>query len=328
VPRPGHDIIVVGASAGGIETLKRLVRDLPQNIPATIFVVVHVPSHYDSHLPDILQTAGRLPATHAMDYALIQRGWIYVAPPDSHLLLEPDRMRVLHGPKENRHRPAIDPLFRSAAWALGPRVVGVILSGTLDDGAAGLWAVKSTGGTTIVQDPAEAKFSGMPTSALLYSKVDHVLPINEIAPLLLRLANEPAPGEGSIPKTVAEEAVMTSNPPTDMKGMDEVGDLSAFTCPACGGALWHMEEGGTLHFRCHVGHAYNGESLLADQSELVEKSVYMALRALREQAEIERRVGTQLANRGSEGTKPTEDRARELDGAALVLEDLLHKGRV
>jgi two-component system, chemotaxis family, protein-glutamate methylesterase/glutaminase len=162
----GHDIIVIGASAGGVETLKQLVKELPQDLPASIFIVLHLgrmPGN--SLLPAILERAGRLPAETPVDRTRFERGRIYVAAPDRHMLIEHDHVRVVRGPKENRHRPSVDPLFRSAAWTYGPRVVGVVLSGTLDDGAAGLWAIKTCGGVTVVQDPSEAPYNGMPTSA-------------------------------------------------------------------------------------------------------------------------------------------------------------------
>src|SRR5262245_48658533 len=181
---PGHDIITIGASAGGVETLSRLVATLPADLPASLFVVLHIDPEAPSVLGGILSAAGKLPAVEATDGAPIEHGKIYVGTANCHLLVEPDRVRVVHGPKENRHRPAIDPLFRSAAWAFGRRVVGVVLTGMLDDGSAGLWAIKSCGGVTVVQDPAEAYFPDMPANALVHLKVDYSLPIAEMGPLL------------------------------------------------------------------------------------------------------------------------------------------------
>lgn len=328
MPRPGHDIITIGASAGGLEAVCGFLGQLPADLPASLFVVIHITSHYPSQLASILERAGNLPAVEAQDGIAFQKGRIYVARPDHHMLLEPERIRVVHGPKENRNRPAIDPLFRSAAWALGPRVTAVVLSGTLDDGAAGLWAVKSTGGTTIVQDPSEALFSGMPTSALLYSRVDHCLPLREIAPLLVRLAHEPANGQAVKPETLGEEMAMSEDPNQRMERLDPIGDLSAFTCPSCGGALWEIENGGVLRYRCHTGHAYNGESLVADQGDRAEAAVYTALRALKEQAEILKRVGGQLTGRATAAPARYADRVKELEEAAEVLKNLLQSGRV
>src|SRR5438105_14310714 len=185
---PGHDIIVVGASAGGVEALVTLTRLLPRKLPAAVVVVLHVPAQSPSLLPDILNRAGVLKAVHATDNLEIKHSRIYIAPPDHHMLVEHGKVRVVHGPKENRHRPAIDPLFRSAAWSYGPRVTGVVLSGTLDDGAAGMWAVRSCGGTTVVQDPAEALYPSMPINAMRHIKVDHCLPVREIVSLIDKLA--------------------------------------------------------------------------------------------------------------------------------------------
>lgn len=188
---PGHDIIVVGGSFGSIECLRQLVQRLPADLPASIFIVVHIPPTKPSLLPQILQQWGQLPAMHAVDGAVIEHSYIYIAPPDRHLLVKRDFMRVVFGPKENRTRPAIDPLFRSAALAYGTRVVGVVLSGFLYDGTAGLIAIKEYGGIAIVQDPKEALAPSMPQSALEHAAVDHILPVAEIASVLVELADQP-----------------------------------------------------------------------------------------------------------------------------------------
>lgn len=188
---PGHDIVVVGASAGGVETLVKLVEKLPADLPASVFVVLHIPAQNPSLMPEILSRSGRLKAVHPRDGEAIQQGCIYIAPPDLHLLVEQGHVHLLRGPKENRHRPAIDPLFRSAAAAYGPRVVGVVLTGSLDDGTAGLLAIKRLGGIAIVQDPADALYPSMPLNALEHVNVDYKLPVSEIGPLIAHLAYEP-----------------------------------------------------------------------------------------------------------------------------------------
>src|SRR5262245_54852825 len=229
----GRDIVVVGASAGGLQALQRLVSLLPADFPAAIFIVQHTGPEGGTFVPEILNRHGPLPAFTPRDKAPIAQGRIYVAPPDRHMLVENDKVRVVRGPPENRHRPAIDPLFRSAAWAYGPRVVGVILSGYLDDGTAGLWAVKSCGGIAVVQDPLDAVHPDMPRNAALEIDVDYSLPVAEIAPLLVRLSREKIEA-GDFPrpeslKTEIEFAKMHR----DITDMSSLGNLSAFTCPTC-----------------------------------------------------------------------------------------------
>ena len=189
---PGHDAIVIGFSAGGVEALARLAADLPRDLPAALFVVHHFPAERESALPSILRRSGRLPALHPVHGQQIEQGRIYVAPPDRHMLIVGDRIHLTRGPRENGHRPAVDPLFRTAARTFGPRLVGVLLSGTLDDGTVGMMAVKRHGGIAVVQDPEEALYPGMPASAMQRVAIDHVLPVEEIAKLLTRLTREPA----------------------------------------------------------------------------------------------------------------------------------------
>jgi two-component system, chemotaxis family, protein-glutamate methylesterase/glutaminase len=196
---PRHDMIVIGASAGGVEALITVVGALPAGLPAAIFLAMHIPAQSPGLLPDILNRCGRLHAVHPVDGQAIQYRHIYVAPPDHHLLVEEGIVRVVRGPKENRHRPAIDPLFRSAVRTYGARVVGVILTGSMDDGTAGLMAIKRRGGKAIVQDPQDALFSSMPQSAIAHVEVDHVVPLSGVGPLLAKLAHEEAAEQGSFP---------------------------------------------------------------------------------------------------------------------------------
>jgi two-component system chemotaxis response regulator CheB len=275
------------------------------------------------YLAGILAKAGPLPVSFPADGEAIASGRIYVAPPDHHLLLEPGRMRVVRGPKENRHRPAVDPLFRSAAWAYGPRVVGVVLSGTLDDGAAGLWAIKSCGGVAVVQDPEDALFGEMPASAIACVRPDHAAPLEEIPLLLAELARSPAAGASG--SAVAEklrledEFAMMKH---DMRDMSKLGEPSAFTCPACKGALWELE-GGVLRYRCHVGHAYAADSLLESQSEVVEEALFTAVRAMEEKAAMSRRIAARMQGAAPARESAHETAAREMEAYADVLRRLL-----
>ena len=201
---PHRDIIVMGASAGGIEAFREIIRALPRDFNASVFIVLHIPADSPSRLAPILGRDTDLTVTSARDGAAIEHGHIYVAPPDHHLLLEPDRMRVVRGPRENRHRPAIDPLFRSAARAFGPRVIGVLLSGLLDDGTNGLQVIHARGGVSIVQDPSEAEFSTMPHNAVEYDSPDYIVPVSDIGPLLVKLSTESTAGKRSVRRVSAK----------------------------------------------------------------------------------------------------------------------------
>jgi two-component system chemotaxis response regulator CheB len=293
----GHDIIVIGASAGGVETLKQLVSLFPKDLAASIFIVLHVPAHGHSVLPKILSRAGALPAVHAEDGQKIEPGHIYIAPPDTHLLVKEDYISLSRGPKENGHRPAVDPLFRSAARAYGSRVVGVVLSGVLDDGTSGLMAVKMRQGIAVVQDPEEAMYTGMPSSAIANVEVDYVLPIVKLAAMLVHLTHETvqkemaiASSNGNLDKEVEIAEMTTQAIPS--------GVPAVWACPECGGTLWELHEGHIMRFRCRVGHAFSAQSLLVEQSEQIEDAFWAALRALEESASLARRMAEYAAERG------------------------------
>jgi two-component system, chemotaxis family, protein-glutamate methylesterase/glutaminase len=278
------DIIVVGASAGGIEALRAMAGALPADLPASLFIVVHTSPDAPGVLADIFNRSAKLLATNARDGERIEKGRIYVAPPDRHLLIEPNRMRVTRGPKENRFRPAVDPLFRSAAQTYGPRVGGVILTGYLDDGTAGLWTVKQLGGTAVVQDPADALVPFMPLNAVTHVKVDYCLPLEGIAPLLVRLTTEAAEEEGAY--QVRKEVEIEVNIAKEQKALDagvlQLGEPSNYACPECHGVLLQMKEGTLFRFRCHTGHAYSVESLLADITEKMDDALWNSIRAFEE----------------------------------------------
>lgn len=323
-----HDIIVAGASAGGIEALQQLVAGLPPDLPASLLLVVHVSTHSPSLLAPILDRAGPLPALVPQDGAVMRRSHIYVAPPDHHLIADGKHLRVVRGPKENRHRPAIDPLFRSAAWAYGPRVVGVILTGMLDDGTAGLWAVKSCGGVAVVQDPETAPYPDMPRSALRNVDADHVLPVEEIPSLLVELARQSVQARrarGSDALKTEIEFAMTEH---DIKDMAALGKPTPFTCPSCHGALWELQEGELVRYRCHVGHAFGADSLLAEQSADLEEALYSALRTLEEKAALLRRLAERFGARDPRNGSRYHDEALRVDEKAdTVRRVLLLRGR-
>lgn len=282
---PGHDIVVIGASAGGVEALQQLVSRLPKDYSGTLFVTLHLAREGRSVLGTILDRSGKLPASTAEDNSPIKPGRIYVAPPDYHLVIRFNRISVIRGPKEHGHRPSIDVMFRSAAQAYGARVVGVVLSGFRDDGTAGLIAIKKAGGIAVVQDPAEAAVPQMPQHAAQKVKPDFVLRSLEIADTLVQLATAHAKEDlAMVPPQSSDDLF-----PKDEK-MEKEGTPSAFTCPACSGTLWELDEEGILRFRCRVGHAYSAETMFLSQVENVENSLYAALRALEENSELARRI--------------------------------------
>lgn len=320
--------LVIGASAGGVETLTALVRDLPADLPAAVLIVIHFPSQGTSALPRILTRAGRLPAAHATDGEKILRGHIYVAPPDYHLLVHYGFIRLVRGPKENHCRPAVDPLFRTAARAYGPRVVGVVLSGSLSDGAAGLSAVKERGGVVVVQDPADASFPDMPRAAIEYIKIDHVLPLSDIVPLLIRLAHEPVAEEGVTPVSskMAKESDLAEFDLATIEDQEKPGTPSVFSCPECGGTLWELQDAELLRFRCRTGHAFSADSLLTTQAEALEGALWTALRALEENAALARRMAARAHERNLDFAAASfEERVRTIEQqAALVRQVLLN----
>jgi two-component system chemotaxis response regulator CheB len=319
-----HDIVVIGASAGGVEAISALVRQLPRELHAAIFVVLHL-SRGRSVLPEILSRASRLPATHAADGEEIRYGRIYVAPPDRHMTLAGARVRVLHGPTENGVRPAIDPLFRSAAREFGSRVIGVVLTGSLDDGTAGLAAVKEAGGIAVVQDPEEAFAPSMPRSAIEHVRVDHVLPLQEIAILLAALTEErtDATRPASSPHLRALETDL-ADPQLAVRESDRPGRVSVFTCPECHGSLWETDDEGILRFRCRVGHAYSQDSMLAAQTDSVDRALWAALRSLEERAALTRRMAQRAeARQQSFVARAFAARARTAQDHAEVVRSLL-----
>jgi two-component system chemotaxis response regulator CheB len=277
-------IVVIGASAGGIEAARAIATELPRDFPAPICLVIHIPPESPSLLPEIIDRAGALTAVTAYDGASLKPGHIYLPPPDHHLVVDPGRLRVTRGPRENRFRPAIDPLFRSAAQVYGPAAIGVILTGNLDDGSAGLWAIQQLGGVTIVQDPADARFPSMPRSALATVTPRHCIPLARIPAVLEAVVSAPlgAREEVPVPDHVRVEVnIAKGDHPLDA-GLEDLGAASPYACPECHGVLLALKHEGRTRFRCHTGHAYSAESLLAAIREKTEESLWQTIRALEE----------------------------------------------
>ena len=316
-----HDVVVVGASAGGVEALRRLVGALDPDFDGVMLVVLHLPTNAHSALPSILGRVAPVPVRHAVDGQRPERGHVYVAPPDRHLLLKPDGLQLMRGPTENGHRPAIDPLFRSAAHTCGSRVIGVVLSGVLDDGTNGLLAIASHGGLTVAQDPIDALYASMPQSAIKNVPVDVVASAEQIGAGLRRLMATPTPRgiDDSVPPgdDVTERALQGGG------ALEMPGRPSRFTCPDCGGSLWDDDaEQGKL--RCRVGHSWTTLGLLEQQAVTLEQALWTALRALSERADLARRLRDEAAARSHEhGRRLFADQLEEYEACAELLREAL-----
>jgi two-component system chemotaxis response regulator CheB len=286
---PTRDVIVIGGSAGSIEPLQLIARQLPEDLPAAVFVVIHLSPRARSSLPEILGTAGRLAAAHPADGELLQRGRIYVAPPDHHLVIERDHVHVSAGPKDNRQRPSINVTFRSASVAFGAGVVGVLLSGQLDDGTVGLWEIKRRGGIAVVQHPEDATFPSMPLSALRDVEVDYTVRSADMPRLLTRLVSEELPSK--------EQKISSGDDTMQSRVVD-------LTCPECKGTIWEIPygNGGIKEFRCRVGHSYSPGSMFAEQYAAQEAALWSAIVSLEE--------GASLANKLAASSDTARDRER------------------
>jgi two-component system, chemotaxis family, protein-glutamate methylesterase/glutaminase len=320
-----HDLIVMGASSGGIDALKVIVGGLPADLPAAVLVVVHMSPDSPRVIADILNRAGPLPCHYAQDQEVIRQGHLYLAPPNDHLLVEPGRLRVMRGPRENRARPAIDPLFRTAAVAYGERTVGVILTGDLNDGTAGLIAVKRAGGIAVVQDPTDALYPSMPQSAMRAVEVDYVVPLDEMASLLCQIADQPVPAETmALLPHEQEENAMVQGPDRGRHRGAAIGTPSGFVCPDCGGGLYEIEAEPLWRFRCRVGHAYTAAVLRAEKAEVVEQALWVALRTLEEKLELHQRMAERAEQQGlaltvSQWREDIGDMERQIDSLGQLL---------
>lgn len=282
-----RSVIVFGASDGGLEALKIVLAALPPDIPAAVLVVMHMaPDASAEILATCLRAHTRLSCRPAVHSERPRAGTIYLAQPDHHLLLVDGTIRLSKGARENRYRPSVDALFRSAAVTYSTHVIGAVLTGRLDDGTAGLSAIHRCGGVTVVQDPGEALQAGMPTSALESAPIDHSVPLAEMGPLLDRLARAPVRTSAPVPDDVALEALIARRVLSDVPAVDALGEQVPHNCPNCGGVLWRMAEAETARYRCHTGHAYTAASLFGAQSEKIEETLWVALRMMEERRNL------------------------------------------
>jgi two-component system chemotaxis response regulator CheB len=327
MPEPLHDVrvVVAGASAGGVEALLRFVGRLPTTIPYAVLVVLHVAPSGTSVLPSILARAARVPVASPADGDVLRNGHVYVAPPDRHLLVEDGVLRLSQAPRENGHRPAIDPTMRSAAQQYGPGAVGIVLSGSRDDGTAGLVAIKEHGGLALAQDPDEALYDSMPRSAIAHVAVDAVLPVDGMADWILRVEEPQGIAEGvRAPGDSGAAAGNPGGPELDVEPVPSPpqarGDGTRFTCPDCGGVLFERREAGLERFACSVGHVYSIDSLAAAQAEGLESALWAAVRTLEDRVALLGRMAARAArSEHHRSARAFEAQARELAERAHIM---------
>ena len=324
-------IIVIGASAGGFEAFKKIIQGLPEDFDASIFIVWHMSPDIRGVLPQVLNRLNKIAAAHAYNNEEIKPNRIYVAPPDHHMLVENGKVLITHGPKENRFRPAVDPLFRSAAYAYGNRVIGVILSGALDDGTAGLWTVKHYGGVAIVQDPMDAEVASMPENAMRQVKIDYCVGVSELPQLLVRLSKEPLTENAVVmnDEQTKKEIEIAAEKSAMKNGDLQFKELTPFTCPECHGVLSRLHNDNIVRYRCHTGHAYSTDALMAS-TEKIEDSLYSAIRGMDESIILLNHLGDhyseanqpKLAALYFKKAKEAHERSQPIRKAALAHEHL------
>ncbi len=316
-------VIVIGTSAGGLNALKKLVSQLHMDFPLPILVVQHIsPDATGNVLLNSLSKCSNLTCVHAKMGEKLKSGHLYLAPSDHHLMIDADlKILVTKGAQENRSRPAIDPLFRSAAVALGNGVIGILLTGYLDDGTAGMKVIKRCGGISIVQDPDDAEYPFMPMNAIAQVKIDYCLPIAEMGELLYKLIPQKLSIKKPTPKDILIEATIAERVLSDLASVNTLGELVPFNCPGCGGVLWEIDKDPDMRFRCHTGHAYTSASLLAEQTKKIEETMWTALRMFEER----KNLLTQMANKEKgAGSKSVLERAQmsqvHIDRIRLILQ--------
>ncbi len=328
VPNMPFPLIVIGASSGGLEAIKKVMAGLPKNLGAAVFIVWHMAPDVRGILPYILNKYETLYAAHAFDGEEITANRIYVAPPDHHMLIEGSKLRVSKGPKENHFRPAVDPLFRSAAFYYGTHVIGVILSGALDDGTSGLYSIKENGGIAIIQDPFDAEVPSMPESAARHVNIDYSVPVAELPNLLIRLLKEKAMKMPVLVMKNDNNADLEIRIAGGEAGFEEsvmkLGELSPFACPECHGVLTAINEGTLKRYRCHTGHAFSIDTLLTVMTEHIEDILWSAIRSIKETTILLNTIGDHYA--GSNNPKLAGlyfRKAQEAEQRAIVVKSVV-----
>jgi two-component system chemotaxis response regulator CheB len=321
-----HDVVAIGGSAGSFDVIKGVLRSLPVDLPASVLIVAHIDPSVS--LMNILGGSSSLPIKVATAGEPLRRGQVYLAVADAHLILHDHHLLVRRGPHENFARPAIDPLFRSAACAFGGRVIGALLSGGLNDGTAGLAAIKRCGGVAVIQDPTDAQVPSMPESALRAVKVDHCVPASELADLLNRLVREPAAASPPVPAEIQLEVAIAAREAAGMEIDEQLGSKSPFTCPDCDGVLWQMNDRQVLRFRCHVGHAVTAEAMLDAKNKSADAILWRLLRTHEERAAIAKKLAADAHDaQRSSAAKRFARRAAGYEEDANIVRDILSRVR-
>lgn len=321
-----RDILAIGTSAGGVEALTFLAKQFDPQFPASVLVTIHLPSHVRSALDEVLSRAGPLPAQFVNDGDVLKRSRIYIAPPNRHLIVDGLRLALGEGARENHARPAIDPMLRSTAVCCGARAVGVVLTGTLGDGASGLWAVRRAGGIAVVQDPQDAAFSEMPLTALKRVQPDHVVRLADMPALLNGLVHQQTGAPRSVPRSLKFEIDIARGRNGTMDEMDGIGRRSVLACPDCGGVMWEIDEGELSRFRCHAGHAYTAEIMSLALDESLRRALASAERALEERAALARKLNKQASNAGHTLLAQTwAERTREFEREMEIIRDSIRR---
>lgn len=321
-----RDLLALGTSAGGFDALRYLAGQFSPDLPAAVLVVIHQSSQFRSELDAILTQAGPLPARFAADGDRLEKGCIYIAPPERHLIVESERLRLGSGPRENNARPSLDPMYRSAALCCGSRAVGAVLTGTQGDGAAGLLTLKRCGGITVVQDPHDAAFAEMPATALARARPDHVVSLAGMPALLEELVRQPAGQPVPVPGNLEYEVNIASGGRGSMSEMDRIGQRSVLACPDCHGIMWEIEEGELVRYRCHEGHAYTAELMTLALDDNVRRAFASALRVLDERTALARKLEAQARSGGRNLSADSwSAKAREFEEEAQIIRDSIKR---
>jgi two-component system, chemotaxis family, protein-glutamate methylesterase/glutaminase len=321
-----RDVLAIGTSAGGVKALSFLANSFRPDFPAAVLVTIHLPTQFRSSLDEILSGAGPLPAAFANNGEPMRKARIYIAPPGSHLIVDGDRLLLGVGPRENHARPAIDPMLRSTAVCCAHRAVGVVLTGTLGDGASGLWTLGHLGGLTVVQDPRDAAFPEMPLTALNRAQPDHVVPLADLPRLLESVVHQPAGERQRVPETVKYEVEIARIGRASMDDMDRVGRRSVLSCPDCGGVMWEIDEGSLTRYRCHVGHAYTDELMHLAVDESLRRALASALRALDERVALLRKLEARAVAAGhNQLAESWVHRRREFDHEVDTIDEAIQR---